>query len=330
MKKGHASPSIKDVAKHAGVSISSVSRVINDRSGTVSSETRRRVQEAIDELGYRPNRAGRALRGQANDTYALVISNIHNNFYAAVAWEIERILNDRGQALLMFNSNEDVALQDRALEDMRSRQVAGIFMLCALESDKLTEANDDFPVIFINRRVTSMPDVPFVGIDDYSAAREITSSMLRMYGHSAAFIHGPQSSDTSSRRLKGMMDACADHGKTIDANDVREASLSMESGYETAVEMLSQKRYSAIVCGNDQIAYGVYRRCRELGLSVPEDVAIFGFDDNPMNQWLAPWLNTVRVPHVQLALSALDQMEIVQGGETGRNIVLPYDLVLKG
>lgn len=306
-----------------------MSRVINDRSGTVSTETRRRVQEAIDALEYRPNRAGRALRGQQNDTYALIISNILNNFYASVAWEIERLLNDRGQALLMFNSNENLALQDRALDEIQSRQVAGVFMLCAVQSDKLLRFGQSTPVVLINRRLKEMSEAPFIGIDDYSAARELTSSMLRLYGHKVAFIHGPQSSDTSFRRLKGMMDACAENGKTVPEGEVREAMLSMESGYEIAAGMLAQKRYAAFACGNDQIAYGVYRRCRELGLSVPEDIAIFGFDDNPMNQWLAPWLNTVRVPHVQLATAALEQMDVRLRGEDGRDVILPYELVLR-
>lgn len=329
MKKKGSPPSIKDVAKLAEVSIATVSRIINDRTGSASVETRRRVQDAIETLGYRPNRAGRALRSQTNDTYALIVSNILNSFYASVVWEIERLLNDRGQALLIFNSNEDMALQDRALDEIQSRQVAGVFMLCAVQSEKLTDLGQSIPILLLNRRLAALPEAPFIGIDDYSAAKELTASMLRKYGQSAAFIHGPRSSDTSDRRLKGMMEACAEFGKTIPETDIREAHLSMESGYEIAVDLLSRKRFTAIVCGNDQIAYGVYRRCREIGLAVPNDIAIFGFDDNPMNLWLAPWLNTVRVPHVQLATSALEQMDNFQEGRQPRSVILPYDIVLR-
>ena len=106
----------------------------------------------------------------------------------------------------------------------------------------------------------------------------------------------------------------------------------MESGYACAERLLGRAGgpgYAAIVCGNDQIAYGVYRRCRELGLRVPEDVAVYGFDDNPLNQWLAPWLNTVRVPHIRYAEAAIDTMRQLQQDAPAQDTILPYDLVLR-
>ena len=101
------------------------------------------------------------------------------------------------------------------------------------------------------------------------------------------------------------MDLLQEKGIAIDADDLREANLSMDSGYQCAAELMERKRYRALFCGNDQIAYGAYRRCREIGLAVPGDIKIYGFDDNPLNEWLAPWLNTVRVPHMSFATEAI-------------------------
>ncbi len=321
--------SIKDVAKRAGVSIASVSRVVNDNPKHVSKKTRALVQQAISELNYSPNRIGRALRAQTSDSLALIISNIQNSFYAAVAWELESKLNETGTAMLLFNSNEDPQLQDRFLEEIKSRRVGGIFMLCAVESEGLRETVKSFPTIFLNRPIPSIPDVSYIGIDDYAAARELATSMLANGQGRLAILHGPRSSETSSRRLKGVLDTCNDRGYQISEDDLFEAELSMESGYQGASELLGERNYKAVFCGNDQIAYGVFRRCRELGLAVPGDIRIYGFDDNPLNEWLAPWLNTVRVPHVAYAENAVQQMKkLTRGGDT-RQLILPYDLVIR-
>ena len=323
-----ASPkvSIKDVARAAGVSIASVSRVMNAGSGNVSAGVRARVEKAVAELDYRPNWIGQALRSQANDTYALVVSSIENNFFSAVAWEIERGLNDRGAAMLLFHSNEDPVRQDRCLSEVASRQVAGVFLLCAVESPGLVALRGHTPMMFINRRLASMPDVPFVGIDDRSAAVEIAGAVLRDTEGRIGVIHGPMSSTTSRARLDGFREAFSQAGRPA---DLIEAELSMESGYDCAVRLIEKGRYAALVCGNDQIAYGTYRRCRELGIAVPGDTAIYGFDDNPLNQWLAPWLSTVSVPHLQFAQAALAGMARLNCGEVPRDAILPYDLVLR-
>lgn len=320
--------SIRDVAKRAGVSIASVSRVVNGDATHVSAKTRSIVQQAVEELDYRPNRIGQALRSQTTDSYALIISNIQNNFFASVAWELERILNETGKAIMFFNSNEDPDLQDRFFDEIRSRQMAGVFLLCAVDSKHLPAMIKLFPTIFINRTVSSVPDVSYVGIDDYAAVRDLTKVILSRNQGRFGVIHGPKSSNTSFRRLQGVLDYCAENGQTIGDGDLFEADLSMEGGYQGAVKLLA-RRYGSIFCGTDQIAYGVYRRCRELGLSVPEDIRIYGFDDNPLNEWLAPWLDTVRVPHVGYAKSCVQQMQILAAGGPPRDVILPYELVIR-
>jgi len=122
---------------------------------------------------------------------------------------------------------------------------------------------------------------------------------------------------------------CAERGYVARPEDIVEAALSMESGYQGATEVLGSGEYAAVFRGNDQIACGVYRRCRELGLSVPDDIRIYGFDDNPLNEWLAPWLNTVRVPHVAYAEAAVRQMQTLTKGGNAKKTILPYDLVIR-
>lgn len=324
-----AAVSIHDVARRGGVSIATVSRVINNEARGVSSATRLRIQALVKEMNYEPSRIGRALRGQATDTFALVISNIQNTLYAAIAWELERQLNEIGKVMLLFNTNEDPALQDRCLQEINARSVSGLFVLCAVESKNLAQTVEQNRTVFINRRVASLAEHSFVGVDDYSAARDMTLTILNGKQLPLGIIHGPLYSETSASRLRGIMDALQENGVHVDPEDVLEARLSMDSGYQCAVELLHNRKYRAIFCGSDQIAYGAYRRCRELGLSVPGDIRIYGFDDNPLNEWLAPWLNTVRIPYAAFADEAIRQLEKLRDGAGHRSIILPYDIILR-
>ncbi|MFN3225113.1 MAG: LacI family DNA-binding transcriptional regulator [Hyphomicrobiales bacterium] len=321
--------SIRDVARLAGVSIASVSRALNVGTGNVSAATRERVLRAAEELKYAPNQIGRALRAQTTNTYAFILSNIQNNLFSAVAWELERLIAERGAGLLLYTSNEDPKIQDDCLDDARSRQVAGIFFMCAVESDKLADTAEREQCVFINRRVPGIQDVPFVGIDDYSAAQHLFRSAVKRRSGPIGVIHGPKSSDTSRRRLEGFLESASAMGCTIEADAIIEAELSIESGYAAANQLFSQRKFETVFCGNDQIAYGVHHRLAELDIAVPDETSVFGFDDNPLNQWLAPWLSTVRVPHLRFAANALSGMEALVAGQNLGDSILPYELILK-
>jgi LacI family transcriptional regulator len=321
--------SIHDVARRGGVSIATVSRVVNNEAQGVSAETRARIQTLVKEMNYLPSRIGRALRRQATDTYALVISNIQNNLYAEIAWELERRFNETGNVMLLFNTNEDASLQDRCFDEINARHVNGLFILCAVDSSQLRQTIEQNFTVFINRRVNSLGEVSFVGVDDYAAARDILQTIAGDGQLPVGIIHGPLYSDTSARRLRGVLDALHEKGVGVDTADIREAQLSMDDGYRCAAELMASKKYRSLFCGSDQIAYGAYRRCREMGLAVPEDVKIYGFDDNPLNEWLAPWLNTVRIPPGSFAEEAIQQMQKLRAGEPHRSIILPYEVVLR-
>lgn len=322
--------SIRDVAARAGVSIASVSRALAPDAKGVSEATRVRVRRAAEALGYSPDRIGQALRAQTTDTYALVISNIQNAFFTAVAWDLERALDAQGKVMLLFNSAEVPERQDRFLAEIVARRVSGAFFLCAVQSARLEAAARALPVVLVNRPLATMPDLSFVGIDDRAAARDAMAGLLRKEEGRIAVVHGPLSSLTSARRLEGIQEALRAAGRTVEARDVVEADLTMESGYRCAQELMGEgRRYAAIFCGNDPIAYGVQRRCRELGLAIPADLRIWGFDDNPLNEWLAPWLNTVRVPHARYAEAAMRQMEALHEGGEARSTLLPYELLLR-
>jgi LacI family transcriptional regulator len=318
---------IRDVAVSAGVSVATVSRVLSG-NGYVADLTRLRVQRAIVDLRYKPNEIGRALRTKRSGTVALFISNIQNSFYAAVALEIERQLAAIGYVTLLCNTDEDSEVQDRELEEITSRNVAGVLMLCVVASPGISMLLRNQTCIFINRQLLGFEEISFVGIDDYMATRELASVIARNGARKIGVVHGPLYSITSANRLRGLRDGLSTLSLEIDESAIVESRLSIEGGYQAAASLLSEGRqFDALFCGNDQIAYGAHRRCRELSLRIPEDLKIYGFDDNPMNQWLAPWLNTVRVPYASYARETVSLLRHLWDGGEPRQVIVPFEIV---
>lgn len=326
---------MQDVARRAGVSVATVSRIINGRAANrASPTTRKRVQDVITELHYRPLRAGRALRTKQSHLVALLIPDITNAFYAAIAHSVESALSDLGYAMILCNTDENSETQDVYLAEMQSHLVSSIVLLGAVDTPGLRRAMAaGVPVIFINRRAPPGLSGPFVGIDNYSAAQLVAEQFIRQKYSHCATIHGPLFSSASRERLEGYRDRLARAGMPLEDRYVVGAELTIESGYASAVRLLDlDPRPLAIFCGNDLIAYGAHRRCRELDLRVPEDVALFGFDDNPLNEWLAPWLSTIHVPFDGFGpATAQIVRDLDQGAAVDENfeILLPFRTALR-
>jgi LacI family transcriptional regulator len=312
---------IEHVAEKAGVSIATVSRVLNGIDKKVSGETIERVRSVIAEMGYRPTRVGRALRRLESHLVGMLIPDTTNAFYAATA-------------MILCNTAENPAVQDAYLEEMEGHLARGIALLGAVPSpglERLVAAAT--PLVFINRKPPMAGGGPFVGIDNYAAGREIGQHFVERNYQRCAVIHGPSGSSASRERFEGFRDGLAAAGVRLDDRGVHEAALTMSAGYSAAVELLDRQPLPrAIFCGNDLIAYGVHRRCREVNLRVPADVALFGFDDNPLNEWLAPWLSTVHVPYDQFGPATQRVFQRLWDAKPGirqHQELLPYRLVFR-
>lgn len=331
---------VSDVAAKAGVSIATVSRVVN-HAGTagqgVAPDTRRRVLEAINQLGYVPSQAGRTLRRQASDLVALLIPDITNAFYSAIAHSVEVALRGMGYSMILCNTDEDPELQDKYLQEMQEYQVFAVVLLGAVATSGLRRATEaGVPMTFLNRRAPEGTHMPFVGIDNFAAGRSVARHFLARGYDPVGVIHGPLSSTASRDRYDGFRKELEAGAGLLASEFTASGTLTIESGYAAAERMLRGPRHpAAIFCGNDLMAYGAYRRCRDLRLRVPEDVALFGFDDNPMNDWLADWLSTVRVPYERFGAATAELIgqlpasrEDASSG-SAKEVVLPYQLVIR-
>lgn len=320
---------IADVARAAGVSTATVSRVINGATNKASKETRERIQKLIKDMGYQPMQLGRALSRMESDTVALLTPDTRNAFYASIADGLEQAINATGKAMILCHTREDPGIQDKYLRQMESHGVAGIALLGAVPSPGLSRAvQSGLPLVFVNRKCPHPNHHAFVGIDNYSAGCDVAKHFLACNYTPVAAIHGPLNSSASLERYEGFRDTMEAAGRLLSNKLTLGGGLSIESGYQAATRLLSQnEKPRAIFCANDAVAYGVHRHCGELGLVVPDQIALFGFDDNPLNQWLAPWLSTVTVPCEEIGHRIAHLFITKQ--VPPRQYLLPYQLKIR-
>lgn len=322
-------PTLADVARAAGVSTATVSRVINGTTTKVSAVTRERILKHIGELDYQPMQIGRALSRMESATVALLTPDTRNAFYASIADALEQAITATGKAMVLGHTREDPALQDRHLAQMQSHSVADIAMLGAVPSSGLSKAVErGLPIVFVNRKCPYGAGNAFVGIDNYGAGSDVARHFLERNYDPVAVIHGPLNSSASLERYEGFRDVMESAGHPLSERFVVHGGLTIESGYRATHALLDQdEQPRAIFCANDAVAYGAHHRCGELGLASPDRIALFGFDDNPLNKWLAPWLSTVAVPCTDIGTRVA---ELFLGGPVPpRQYLLPYELKIR-
>jgi len=251
-----------------------------------------------------------------------------------VASSLEPVLREAGMSMLLCNTAENPERQDEYLDQVMSRGISAVVLLGAVESPGLQRvAQTETPVVFVNRRPPTPVTGHFVGIDNRSAGAAVADHFVSRGYRDCAVIHGPQRCAASAERLAGFRARLSQHGIKLPASRQIESALTSDAGYERARTLLTRSRPPrAVFCGNDSIAYGVHGAASETGLRVPDDLAIFGFDDNRLNRWLAPWLSTVHVPVQDFgpAIAEILQERRNDGAtQPPATVLLPYTLVIR-
>lgn len=323
-----------DVAREAGVSMMTVSRVVNDK-GDVSVATRERVLEAIDRLGYRPSSIARGLATRRTGTLGLVVPDVANPFFAEVARGVEQVAYAEGYNVFLCNTDEDPERELEVLGSLEEKRVDGI-VLCSsrLASDDLYIVVESHPaVVLVNRRADGAgANVAAVLVDDVTGGRLATEHLLEAGHRAIGFVAGPLGSHSGQGRLAGYAAALVEAGVERDAGWVEPSSPVVEGGRIAARRLLSRHpELTALICYNDLVAVGTLGACRELGLHVPHDLAVVGFDDIPLAALVTPPLTTCRIPRVELGLKAGELLFGQIRGEAGgaREIVLAPELIVR-
>jgi len=297
---------ISDVAREAGVSLMTVSRVINDKE-EISPSTRQHVLDVIERLGYRPSGIARGLATKRTGTIGLVVPDISNPFFSDVARGAEDRARIAGYHVFVCNADESQQRELSVLQSLEEKRVDGL-VLCSsrLQDDALRAALEHHPaVVLVNRRLVGARAGAIVLADDASA--QMATQHLLQSGHRAVgFLAGPLTSYSSWQRAKGYGAALETAGIRYNPDWVRPCSYEVKGGREMALTLLvDHPELTALFCYNDLVAVGALQACADLGRRVPDDLAIVGFDDIPMAALVTPALTTCHVPRHDLGDQAM-------------------------
>lgn len=320
---------IEDVARYAGVSTATVSRVLSGKQH-VSQELRERVLEAIQDLNYRPSRVARSLRIQRSSIIGLIISDIQNPFFTSIVRAVEDVAQRSGYSVLLCNSDEDTAKEMMYIELMLAEHVAGIIVSPTdSESDmylRLLEAG--VPVVAIDRRVESV-EIDTVINDNVTAARRIVEHLIENGHQRIGAVIGVMQASTGYERYSGYRTALEAHGLPVDENLVRVGMPRSHIGYTLTKELLALKNPpTAIFTGNNLLTVGALRAIDELGLCIPDNVALAAFDEMEWMFLIKPAITVVAQPTYEMGRSAAELLmrRIAEPDRSPQQIVLSAEI----
>ena len=309
-RKGRA-PTVRDVARRAGVSTSTISHVLN-RTRFVSDELRERVLAAMHELNYEPNAAARMLTLRRSNTIGLIVSDIRNPFFASVARGVEDVAQENSYTVVLCNSDEDLLRESACLKALQTRQVDGVLLASAGVSDahlsRLIHAG--YPVVLVDRELPHLA-VPSVVLDNEGAAYGAVRHLIVCGHRRIAMISGRASISTTTERVAGYKRALLEAGLEVDSRLIVSGESTSEGGVQATLGVLDvDPPPTAIFSGNNLMSIGALHAIGSRGLIVPDDIALVGFDDFPFpwSDAFRPHLTTVAQPTYELGRRAAEML----------------------
>lgn len=329
---------LKEIAEYTGFSVTTVSRVLNHSASDVgiSIKTQRAILAAAKELNYQPNYAARGLKTGKADILALIVRDIANPFFSEVASIVQDRAQIHGYDLLLYNSKNPgggEGERERHILDSISRWPIAGLIICqdtqVSDEDLERLRRQNIAIVMISPLLHK--DVDAVFIDDRQAAFDATAYLIGKGHRRIACLTGPLEIPTASGRLAGYLQALQEHGIAYDPSLILDASFTMEGGLARMRELLEADRLpTAVFCCNDVIAIGALRAALRHGLSVPDDMAIMGFDN--IGVFAYPELTTVDHNHAELGRTAVDLLvhRLQHPADNERKVVvLPHSLVIR-
>ena len=322
-------PVMADVARLAGVSHQTVSRVLNDNPH-VKEETRERVLLAIRELDYRPNSAARTLVTRRSQTLGVVSFDTTLYGPASMLYGIEQAARSAGYfvSIASLRSLDGRSVQE-AVDRLRDQAVEGVLVIAPQTSavGALAQVRSAVPVVAVGSG--SQARVPGAAVDNEAGARAATQYLLHLGHRTVHHVAGPSNWLDAQARRAGWRSVLADAGAPVP--EVVSGDWSARSGYEAGLHLLENPEVTAVFCANDHMALGVLRALNEAGRGIPGDISVVGFDDLNFAQWTAPPLTTVRQPLHEMGVAATRTLlRIVNGERLGpTRIELATDLVIR-
>lgn len=318
---------IRDVAKLAGVSTGTVSRVLNDHP-SVTDELRARVRSIIEQLGYMPDPSARSMRSKVSRLIGIIIPDLTNPFFSELVQSAEQAAAKHGYNIIVMTSFDRAAKEADRIGQLTSRKVDGIILVPSNDFHAL-KVPKGLPIVIVDRL---LPGYSGIAADHRSGVRLGVEHLVKLGHHRIGFISGPKSSVPANDRLQGYLDAMksANNGSQSAAQLIAEAAFDYESGRSAGNYLLARARHerpTAVFASSDQQAIGCMRAAHDLGIPVPAALSIVGFDGIPLASMTTPRLTTVKQPIQQIAAAAVAVLLGKQDApDLGKPLLLPCEL----
>jgi LacI family transcriptional regulator len=327
---------IKDVAKRAGVSIATVSRVLN-QSKPVSSQVREKVMKAVEELGFTVNPVARSLVMKKSRLIGVLISDISNTFFSVLVSGIERECFKERYSTLLCSTNGDLEKELYYLNLLKDQYVDGIIIFTQSSKEEHLRffEKHPIPVVFRSSLGPQNSRYSYINIDDFQAFYDAAQYLIDLGHEKIGMLSGSLSTIGSAyhQRYMGFRKALEDHDLEFKEKWLLEGGYDISSGYKRGKKLFSMKDIpTAVCCASDLSAIGAIKAAEEIGLRVPADMSIMGFDDIPIAEAYRPELTTVRQPIMEMGIQAVQMLmeQIRQKGTHVQEIrIVPHEIIVR-
>ncbi|MCG8515419.1 MAG: LacI family transcriptional regulator [Halanaerobiales bacterium] len=325
---------IKDVARQADVSPSTVSRVISN-SPRISPETSKRVRDTMKELGYHPNAIARSLVMQKTNTIGLVLARrtdtaFANPFFTEIIQGIAVVAQQSHFNLMLSAAQDYHQEREEVLKMFQNRMVDGVILMASRVNDELIKKlqQTNSPFVLIGRSL-EIDNIPIVNNNNIKAAYQMTDFLIGKGYRKIAAISGPADYVVSQDRMKGYQQALQEHGIPFKEELIRYCDFSYEGGYEAALAILKDNEIDAFFAFDDMMAFGTLRAAEKLGFAVPDQLAVAGFNDDPIVAYFRPALTTVKIPILKMGEAAARMLIriIKEEDYSGEEVIIPTEII---
>lgn len=278
---------IVDVAKKAGVSLTSVSRVINENTREhMREETKKRILKAIEELDYTPNKYAQFMKKRKSGVIGVVVPDISNQFFSLMVRGIQNTFYKHGYSVIIGDADNSLEKESKYIDILLKEEVEGVILTSSgienRQAEKLIQRN--YPLILADRKLKNI-DAPYVGSDGFKDSCTLTRHLVGLGYREIGFVKGPPSVATATERFQGYLKIMKDNSFTVNNRHIKNGDYTFEGGYRAGKELFASvnRLPQAIIAANDLMAIGIMRILKEKGLRIPEDIGLAGFDNIPLH-----------------------------------------------
>lgn len=325
---------LDEIAKLAGVSKATVSRVINNAPDGVGSKTRERVWEVVRRTNYSTDRSTFSARSMRSCSIAAIVPDIANPFFADIAKAVESQASEKGYMTIISNTEFSEKNETSIIKNLVAKKVDGIILIPSgynAKPEHLLPEKYNIPMVLLDRKLVGKKVWRGVYADNEMASFQCCEMLIKNGSDQIAFLSGPLNVSTSVERMNGYKMAMKQYGYKLDTKLIKYGDYTVESGYKAIVELeRTGQHYNAVVAGNDLMALGALNALREFSKRIPQEVELIGFDNIIYSRYFDPPLTTVQQPTTEMGYKATDMLiQMINGEEVTENVQLGARMVTR-